>query len=83
MERQTMLIISKRLNMKKNLIKSLLWFIIFISFTIYLIITLFSYLNSSKDLIYIVYIIENIIIGLIVSILEFKKIYKFIKNNCI
>ena len=68
-------------NMKSNLIKSIIWFIIFIAFTIYLVITLFNYISINKDLIYIIYVIENTIIGIIASTLEFNKILKIAKNN--
>ena len=68
-------------NMKSNLIKSIIWFIIFIAFTIYLVITLFNYISINKDLIYIIYVIENTIIGIIASTLEFNKILKITKSN--
>ena len=68
-------------NMKSNLIKSIIWFIIFIAFTIYLVITLFNYISINKDLIYIIYVIENTIIGIIASTLELIKIIKITKSN--
>ena len=68
-------------NMKSNLIKSIIWFIIFIAFTIYLVITLFNYISINKDLIYIIYVIENTIIGIIASTLEFNKILKITKSS--
>ena len=73
--------ISNNSNMKSNLIKSIIWFIIFIAFTIYLVITLFNYISINKDLIYIIYVIENTIIGIIASTLELIKIIKITKSN--